>query len=109
MVDLDCCETYETWPPIDGSVQSRRNLVQYCIVRIPYSTVLYSKGLLTWDHLGAWTGCQKLNLFVLGRQLELIGPPQHRTIVDIMSDDSGNHWGVVGELKTTLIWIFLKV
>ena len=49
------------------------------------------------------TGCPKLNLFVLGRQLELIGPPQHRTIVDIMSDDSGNHWGVVGELKTTLI------
>ena len=50
----------------------------------------------------------KLNLFVLGRQLELIGPTQHRTIVDIMSDDSGNHWGVVGEIKTNLKLIFWK-
>ena len=71
-------------------------IVIQCIVR------KFSHGTI----LEPWTGCSRLKMFVLGRLLELIGPPQHRTIVDIMSDDSGNHQGVVGELKTTLIRIF---
>ena len=49
-----------------------------------------------------WTGCPKLKMIVLGRQKELIGPPQHGIIVDMMSYAYGNHWGTVGEPESFL-------
>ena len=73
------------------------SIVQYCIVKNPivqYCIVRESsQGTISEPR----TGCPKLKLFVLGRQLELIEPPQHRIIVVMMSGDYGNHCGVVGE------------
>ena len=48
-------------------------------------------------------------MIVLGRQKELIGPPQRGIIVDMMSYAYGNHWGTVGEPESFLSGHFYRI